>query len=84
MESTLKGKNLLLQEQIPSFKSWPLLRREAKNSRFASSDSISITLVLFNRGISAVAALNAPFKEIQRFGAFNRTNKENDLQLQKI
>ena len=28
MESTLKGKNLLLEEQILSFKSWPLLRRE--------------------------------------------------------
>ena len=28
--STLKGKNLLLGEQILFFKSWPLMRREAK------------------------------------------------------
>ena len=30
MVSTLKGKNLLLEEQILSFKSLPLLKREAK------------------------------------------------------
>ena len=30
MRSTLKGKNLLLRKQIPSFKSWLSLRREEK------------------------------------------------------
>ena len=30
MEATLKGKNLLLQEQILSSKNWPQLRREAQ------------------------------------------------------
>ena len=32
MGSTLKGKNLLQEEQIISFKSWPVLRCEAKYS----------------------------------------------------
>ena len=31
MGSALRGKNLLQKEQILSFKSWPLFRREAKN-----------------------------------------------------
>ena len=30
MGSVLKGKNLLLEEQILSFKSWPSLRKDAK------------------------------------------------------
>ena len=43
METTLKGKNLLLEEQILSFKNCPLLKR-CKNSRdtFASLKSRSI------------------------------------------
>ena len=37
MASTLKGKNLLLEEQILFLHELPLLRREAKNRRVASS-----------------------------------------------
>ena len=47
MGSTLQGKNLLLEEQILSFKSRSLLRRgeggrNMKNSRISLSDSMSI------------------------------------------
>ena len=44
MRSTIKGKNLLLEEQILSFNSWPLLKREAKSSRVASSVGLPIQL----------------------------------------
>ena len=46
MEFTLKGKNLLLQEQILSFKSQPALNREAEvNLRVAFPESISVDLI---------------------------------------
>ena len=32
MKSSLKGKNLLLEEQIPSLKSWPPLKKGGKNN----------------------------------------------------
>ena len=44
MGSTLTGKNLLLGQQIISFKSWPQFKRQAKikNGRVASPESIPI------------------------------------------
>ena len=45
--STPKGKNLLLEEQILSFKSRPLLKRVAKNDKFASPESVLIHLKVY-------------------------------------
>ena len=45
--STLKGKNLLLKEQILFFKSRSSLRREAKNGRVASHESACINKAPF-------------------------------------
>ena len=62
MRPTLEGKNLLLEEQILfkeqilSFKNWSLLRREENiNRRVLPLQVYSLTLMMFIRGILAVA-----------------------------
>ena len=45
--STLKGKNLILKEQILPFTSWPLLRREAK-TKLTEFLPLKIYLLVFD------------------------------------
>ena len=63
MGSTLKGKNLLLEEQILSYKHLPLLKKGGKNSGSASFESI--IHILFIRGIfTTLYALYTTFNMI--------------------
>ena len=77
--STLKRKKLLLEKQILSFKSWPLLTRDAQIVELLILKVFLFLLKLFirfpcNRFLTLNALNNAPFMKCKAHGAFNRIN----------
>ena len=65
MGSTLKGKNLLQEEQILFFKSGPPAEKGGKNCRVASPVSIPIHLLDIIHVLGAIVLLcNSPLKLI--------------------